>query len=248
MSDENSLKIKVLLIEDDLEQCLMIRDYFKLDDVIEVCGIATDGLEGVRKIGVHNPDVVLSDLIMPSVDGLEVVKAVKSGPAADKTKVIVLSALGDGKMVEQAFKLGADYYVMKPVDLPFLAEKISWVCGKESSFNRPDKTTERFRAGELVRSIGVPVNLAGYKYVMDYLEDALGSGGRTSLKEAYCYVAEKNSTSSSCVEVCICNAIKRAYREKNENYVSLFKDYVLDKRPSNSVFLNVLKETLINLL
>jgi two-component system, chemotaxis family, chemotaxis protein CheY len=71
---------------------------------------AKDGKEAIEKVNSDKPDLLLLDIIMPEADGLAVLKAVKG-----KTKVIVISAVGQDTMVEEAKRLGALDYLTKPI-------------------------------------------------------------------------------------------------------------------------------------
>jgi len=101
----------ILIIEDDkflrelVAQKLLKEDY----DVVE----AVDGEEGVRKIKEEKPDLVLLDLILPGIDGFEVLTRMGKDPEIASIPVIVLSNLGQKEDVERGLKLGAKDYLIK---------------------------------------------------------------------------------------------------------------------------------------
>lgn len=102
---------KVLIIEDDK----FLRDllYKKLTEDNFSVATALDGEEGLKKIQEENPNLVLLDLILPGINGFEVLKKTKENPATKEIPVIVLSNLGQKEDVERAKKLGAEDYLIK---------------------------------------------------------------------------------------------------------------------------------------
>ena len=105
--------MKVLIIDDDAD----IRTIARLSlsrvggmDVIE----AASGVEGVRKAQEEKPDVILLDMMMPAMDGLETLSALRSQPATAMTPVIFLTAKAVGEEVERMTNLGAAGVLIKP--------------------------------------------------------------------------------------------------------------------------------------
>jgi DNA-binding response OmpR family regulator len=74
---------------------------------------AVDGEEGVKKIKEEKPDLVLLDLILPGIDGFEVLSKMKDSPVSSQIPVIILSNLGQKEDVEKGLKLGAIDYLIK---------------------------------------------------------------------------------------------------------------------------------------
>lgn len=74
---------------------------------------AVDGEEGLKKIKEEKPALVLLDLILPGIDGFEVLTRVKEDPEISKTPIIILSNLGQREDVEKGVKLGATDYLIK---------------------------------------------------------------------------------------------------------------------------------------
>lgn len=103
---------KVLLIEDDP---LMIRMYQRklLSDGFEV-DAALDGEEGLVKVRSFRPDLVLLDIMMPKLNGLQVLERVKSDPTISKTPIIVLTNIGSSEDdINRGLELGAVAYLVK---------------------------------------------------------------------------------------------------------------------------------------
>jgi len=102
---------KILIVEDDkFLRELMVRKLSQEDfQIIE----AVDGEEGVKKIKEVIPDIVLLDLILPGIDGFEVLAKIKEDPITSPVPVIILSNLGQREDVEKGMKLGAIDYLVK---------------------------------------------------------------------------------------------------------------------------------------
>lgn len=112
---------KVLLIEDDTLIQRTVASKLKKEgfDVIS----CIDGKEGVEMLNSELPDIVLTDVMLPYISGLEIVSAVKA--ITDKNiRVIVFSTLGQEQTVSEAFELGADDYITKPFSLTELTIRI----------------------------------------------------------------------------------------------------------------------------
>lgn len=114
---------KILIIEDDkflrelITQKLLKENY----DTSE----AVDGEEGLKKIKEERPDLILLDLILPGIDGFEVLAKMKEDSALNKIPVIILSNLGQKEDVEKGLKLGATDYLIKAHFTPVeIVEKI----------------------------------------------------------------------------------------------------------------------------
>jgi CheY-like chemotaxis protein len=101
----------ILVIEDDkFLRELIIKKLIKENyNVVEV----EDGEEGIEKIKKTKPDLILLDLILPGIDGFEVLSRIKEYPDLAKIPVIVLSNLGQRDDIEKAIKLGANDYLVK---------------------------------------------------------------------------------------------------------------------------------------
>ena len=127
-------KITVLIADDNQEFSKTLSSYLEAQPDMEVIGMARDGNEAVEMITNTNPDVVLLDVIMPHLDGLGVLENINIIKNEKKPMCIMLSAVGQDKITQQAINLGAEYYVVKPFDIELLIKRI-----RELKFYKPNQ-------------------------------------------------------------------------------------------------------------
>ena len=116
---------KILIIEDDEFFRELIRKKISSNKDFEFME-AADGEKGLEAIKKEKPDLVLLDLLLPNVDGFEVLSKVRSDSDISKTPIIVLSNLGQQEDIEKALKLGAnDYMIKSQFDINQIIDKIT---------------------------------------------------------------------------------------------------------------------------
>ena len=114
---------KVLLIEDDKDQILLYQTKFELDGYGFLA--AKNGPEGLKLAEQEKPDMILIDLLMPGMDGIEVLEKLKANPATKNTPAIIVTNLDKHEMVEKAMKLGAlDFIVKSKIPLRDMMSRI----------------------------------------------------------------------------------------------------------------------------
>ena len=112
---------KILVVEDETPVAEMIR--FGLERAGYKVVLATNGEEGLFLISQHHPDLILSDILMPVMDGFAFYKELKKNPATANIPVLILTARGK---MEDSFKvIGVDDFIVKPFDVDVLLGKIS---------------------------------------------------------------------------------------------------------------------------
>ena len=104
--------------------------FLQLQDDIEVVGTAADGTEAVQLAEATTPDIVLLDVVMPTVDGVEALRRIAA--AAPSSRVIILTTFGDDDRVFPAIEAGAAAYLLKDVRPQELVEAIRTVHAGES--------------------------------------------------------------------------------------------------------------------
>lgn len=104
-------KKKIILIDDD--PFILDMYVLKLKESPYEVETATNGKDGLEKIKSLHPDLALIDIVMPGMDGFEVLRALKKEPDTSSVKVILLTNLGQKEDVERGMQLGADDYIIK---------------------------------------------------------------------------------------------------------------------------------------
>jgi two-component system response regulator MprA len=104
-------KTKVAIIEDDMAIVQMYRTKFE-NEGYEVA-TAPDGAAGLDLIDTFQPDIILLDLMMPNMNGLDMLKQLRSQAAGRDAKVVVLTNMGDTETATKVYKMAADDYIVK---------------------------------------------------------------------------------------------------------------------------------------
>lgn len=112
-----------ILIADDESDILEILDYALSKEGYNVIQ-ASDGEETIQKANSHSPDIILLDIMMPKMDGIEVCRTLRSNPQFENTIIMILTARGEEYSEVAGFDAGADDYVTKPVKLRSLLRRL----------------------------------------------------------------------------------------------------------------------------
>lgn len=151
-------KNTILLIDDDENICKVVTLYLQKEDFD--IKVAQDGQTGLNLFSQVNPDLVLLDIMMPGMDGIEVIKQLRR---ESKTPVIMLTAKGDTFDKVLALELGADDYIVKPFEPKELIARIKAVIRRTEKANEPDNETVKYD--------GLKISLATYS--VEYMGNKL---------------------------------------------------------------------------
>jgi DNA-binding response OmpR family regulator len=113
----------VLLVDDDPVILKLLQVNFEMEGFH--VSTANDGVEGLEKARAERPDIVLLDIMMPKMDGLEVTKALKGDPETKDIPIILLSAKAQASDIEVGKAMGADDYLTKPFDPLELLDRVN---------------------------------------------------------------------------------------------------------------------------
>lgn len=112
---------KVLVVDDEDDVRLFLQDFLSERDL--QVGAAGSGEEALESIEQTKPDIILLDLMMPGMDGLECLEKIKK--MHPEINVIMITALNDEARVAKAKKLGAHNYILKPFSLSYLETELT---------------------------------------------------------------------------------------------------------------------------
>ena len=249
-------------IADDNERILdLLEEIINMDKELHVVGKAKNGEEMCQIIRNKQPDVVLLDLIMPKMDGLTVMEKINQDKNVQKRPdFIVVTAVGQERITEDAFNRGANYYIMKPFNNEMLLNRIKTVRRPvRSCEKRNDELSSQVpyiregdlenRVTNLLHEIGIPAHIKGYHYLRDSIIMAVQDMDVLNAipKVLYPTVAKRYQTTSSRVERAIRHAIEVAWnRGKLDTLDELF-GYTVSTgkgKPTNSEFVALIADTI----
>lgn len=130
-------KIKIVLIEDEEDIASLIRLQAEISGY--KIHIETDGLNGYAAIGKERPDLIILDVMLPGMSGLDVCKKIKNNPEYMHIPVIIISAKSEELDVVLGLELGADDYVAKPFSLKVLFSRIKAVMRRGKELEKEQK-------------------------------------------------------------------------------------------------------------
>jgi len=117
---------KILIIDDEEDFCFFVKANLELNDKYHVI-TATEGKGGIRAAWREEPDLILLDIIMPKMDGLEVLTRLKKNRKTQHIPVVVLTAKKDDECMDQAISSYSEQYLVKPVEMAVLESKIEQI-------------------------------------------------------------------------------------------------------------------------
>jgi DNA-binding response OmpR family regulator len=120
---------KILIIDDEEDLTFFVKANLELNGEYKVL-VANDGKNGVKIALKYKPDLILLDIMMPNMDGFEVLKKLKESGKTLSIPVIMLSAKGDDESKTRAASGYNDDYVVKPVAIDLLKQKIDEVLSR----------------------------------------------------------------------------------------------------------------------
>ena len=123
---------KVLIIDDEKGFCSVVKMDLQLTQKFDV-EIAYNGIEGIDKAKNFKPDVILLDLMMPDMNGFEVLKILKEDKGTKYIPIIMLTAVGEAEAKAKAGDMCSDCYVTKPVKSKDLVSKIEMILNTPNS-------------------------------------------------------------------------------------------------------------------
>lgn len=267
---ENS-KISVLIADDNKEFCSILNDYLLNQKDIVVIGIAKDGREALELIEEKKPDLVILDIIMPHLDGLGVLERINTMRLEKVQRIIILSAVGQDKITQQAITLGADYYTVKPFDMEVFTKRIREMFNNSpESENNTRMNTQQYTSSSsilsnetksttpidleteitnIIHEIGVPAHIKGYMYLREAITMVVNDMELLSAvtKELYPSIAKKYNTTASRVERAIRHAIEVAWGRGQVDAINKLFGYTIHTekgKPTNSEFIAIIADKL----
>jgi two-component system response regulator (stage 0 sporulation protein A) len=245
-------KIKVLMIDDNIDLVNMIKEYFSSHASIEVVLEAYDGESGLKIIenNMDKFDVIILDLIMPKKDGMYILEEMKK--KGINKNVIVATSYSASETIRKVSNYGVSYFILKPFDLADLEQRIIDCMAKEKKVQKSiDLHHHNLQVSitKILHELGMPSHIKGYQYIREGITLIYKNpdmiGGIT--KELYPEIAKIYNTTVSRVERAIRHAIEVSWNRANWQLMEdIFGHSVdIDKaKPTNSEFIVTIADNL----
>ncbi len=250
---------KIIIADDNKELLGMVGEFLKLQPGIDVVKSFCNGKELLNHLEKESCDILLLDVFMPELDGVNVLNEINTSKKYNRPKkIVMLTAFNTEAMMMKASQLGADYFIVKPIDLNNLQKVIQALLKDNSTTGNTynlKETQAKEEKGldteitELLHEIGVPAHIKGYMYLRESItmvyNDVTILGGIT--KVLYPTVAKKFNTTSSRVERAIRHSIEVAWNRGNVDAISQIFAYTISynkSKPTNSEFIAMIADKL----
>lgn len=254
-------RLNVAIADDNEKMMQMLGMLISNDKDLELVGQANNGDEILDIIKKKTPDVVLLDIIMPKLDGLSVMEKVHNdADIRKKPSFIIVSAVGQDRITENAFHLGADYYILKPFDHPMLLNRIKSLRMRrelKGKMVKPGKSMEEkipyiersleTDVTNIIHEIGVPAHIKGYQYLRDAIIMCVSDIEMLNsiTKILYPSIAKRHQTTPSRVERAIRHAIEVAWSRGKMDTIDELFGYTVNNgkgKPTNSEFIALIAD------
>ena len=210
---ENGM-IRVLIAEDDPIQRELLCDALEMERDIVCCGQARDGVEALDVLLREEPDVLLLDIVMPNMDGVDLLYALREHSLSKRPRIIAISAFGQEHIAQAVLSQGADWFLLKPYRFDLLFHRIRALANQDKPSRNvsPDHTISR-----AVMELRIPTNSFGFSYLEQALKILISHQGTCLIgKDVYGAIAVPNKTTAQCVEKALRKAIRQAFEADSE--------------------------------
>ncbi len=251
-------RIKVLIADDDKEFRTELVEALSSDKALEVIACLDNGAELIDKVTAYLPDVVIADAILPKVDGITAISRINSLSLIRKPTIFVLSSFQSVELTSECTSLGVNYFIMKPLDISALVDRIKRSTGAKKGFFAQPTITHKILDSQLemellvtniIHEIGVPAHIKGYQYLRDSIMMSINDMEAINAitKILYPSVAKKFKTTPSRVERAIRHAIEVAWDRGDVETLQNFFGYTVSNtkgKPTNSEFISMIADRL----
>lgn len=255
--------IKVGIVDDNERMCNVLADILQAEDDMEVVGCVYNGNDAIKMVKEKEPDVVLLDIIMPQLDGLGVLEMIMSDYKIQSPPIfIMITAIGQERISENALNLGAEYYIIKPFDNETIVRRVRQLKGKYDLY-KPERKRSTFldipakmptrslesEVTNIIHEIGVPAHIKGYQYLRDAIIMSINDMEilNSITKLLYPSIAKRHNTTPSRVERAIRHAIEVAWTRGKMDTINKLFGYTINNgkgKPTNSEFIALLADKL----
>ncbi|MEG2000176.1 MAG: sporulation transcription factor Spo0A [Evtepia sp.] len=244
-------KKRILIADASEEFRNILVETLRTEADFEVIGETGDGQEAIRLTKELTPDILIMDLVLERMDGLDVLDSLPK----TNLSTLILSGFARGCVADQVAAKGGSYYMMKPCRISSMIERIRLLGAQHwSEENVPMAAASRQNLESMVTSIiheiGVPAHIKGYQYLREAIIMTVGDMDiiNAVTKILYPEVAKKFGTTASRVERAIRHAIEVAWDRGDLETLQKYFGYTVSNskgKPTNSEFIAMIADRLV---
>ncbi len=244
--------MRILVADGSVEYARLMKVCLSDESGIEVVGTVDNGIDALIKLAELRPDVLVMDVMLPRVDGLEVLR--KLPDTSPETTPIIVSGFIDDRVIAECAAVGVKNFLLKPCEINTLTDRIERIRRGEGETS-PTLSAYRSRAElesvvtDILQNIGIPASIKGYKYLREAIVLAVYDADMIAAvtKLLYPAVAKKFGSTPSRVERAIRHAIEVAWDRGDIDVLqNIFGHTVSGSRgkPTNSEFIAMIADRL----
>lgn len=231
-------------------------------DNLDIVYGTDDGNTVYDMVSKLKPDILIIDVFIADLDGIEVVEQIRANDELKDMRIIFYTSVSSARIINMAFNLGADYYIMKPCGTEVLTRRILQMgdmLQKDVSDEIKDEKTDVVKSvyehniegdvTEIIREIGIPAHIKGYQYIREGIIMSINDINTLNYitKLLYPSIAKKYKTTSSSVERAIRHAIEVAWSRGKLEVIEEMFGYTVSAgkgKPTNSEFIAMIADKL----
>lgn len=253
------MSTKRILIADSSPEFRIGLKSFLAKKGYQVVGDCSDGYEALRLIEEMRPDAIILDILLPRLDGIEVMNEAKNRLSSYSPVFIVVTGVSNPKMLTEATDAGAYYCIIKPCEYISLSNRIESAlkekdnpkdsCLSAGNADGALDTDLETQVTKIIHQIGVPAHIKGYQYLRSAIIMTMNNTEliNSITKQLYPGVAKQYGTTSSRVERAIRHAIEVAWDRGDVDVINSFFGYTVQSsrgKPTNSEFIALVADSL----
>lgn len=253
----NFEQTKIVLVDNNEQMRTSIKQ--QMGEEVKIVADFSDAISALNYIKDNEVDVIITDIVLPNIDGYEFMEAINKQGLTNKPKILVLSALSNDNFINKALQYGADYYMIKPCDVNLLKQRVNELKNtpimveKQNNDIKSVKPRNRQLEEKITNifiTVGIPAHIKGYQFLREAIKMAIDNPEiiNSITKKLYPSIAERFETTASKVERAIRHAIEVAWnRGKIENINALFgiRVYSNNEKPTNGEFIALVADKML---
>ena len=245
-------KLRVFIVDDSPDVVSLISSVVSMQSNMYVIDTASNGEEAFQKIRVLGKiDILFTDLIMPRLDGFNLLKRLKEKSDLIINHIVTVSAMVNDKILNSVSSLGGEMFLIKPLSTSSLNDSLRTLSSMplpNVEGNATENDIEK-RITNLLHEVGIPAHIKGYSYLRTGILQTYKNPdyiGRIT-KVLYPEIASKYKTTGSRVERAIRHAIEVAWTRGNIDVIDEIFGYTISAskaKPTNSEFIAMISDHL----